>query len=77
MYPKGVDILQYDLTVAIALGHLFVLPRGLRQLCAPLAARCGLAELVSQSNSDGKSIVNVCSIHSKEVLKSGEKEAKQ
>ena len=35
---------HYTLSVAIEVVQLFVPPRGSRQLCAPLAARCGLAE---------------------------------
>ena len=42
---------HYTLSVAIALGHLFVPPCGLRQLCVPLA------ELVYHVNSDGKKIL--------------------
>ena len=35
---------HYTLSVAIEMVHLFVLPRGSRQLCALLAAWCRLAE---------------------------------
>ena len=45
---------HYTLSVAIALGHLFVPPRGARQLCVPLAARCGLAEQVYHTIGAGK-----------------------
>ena len=48
---------HYTLSVAIELGHLLVPPRGLRQLCGPLAAQCRLAERVFQSNSDIKHIL--------------------
>ena len=37
---------QYVLSVPYGMVHLILLPRGSRQLCALLAARCGLAEQV-------------------------------
>ena len=48
---------HYTFSVAIEMVHLFVPPRGSRQLCAPLAARCGLADLVYHTVRVSKNIL--------------------
>ena len=57
---EGIE--QYVLSNPSEVVHFFVPPRGSCQLCAPLAARCGLPEQVYQFNSDAKSIVKACSV---------------
>ena len=59
----SLGIEQYVLSKPSEAVHLFVPPRGLRQLCAKLTAWCGLAEEVYQFNSDAKSIVSVACVH--------------
>ena len=59
----SLGIEQYVLSEPSEAVHLFVPPRGLRQLCAKLTAWCGLAEEVYQFNSDAKSIVSVACVH--------------